>query len=57
VIYQVATTGRRIRVPLKKMILTAEIAAQSSADSQPDPPMSATEIPTNAAAEVIASLL
>src|ERR1043166_2972511 len=37
------------------MIIDAKSAAQSSADSQPGPPIRAIEIPTNAAAEVIAS--
>ena len=42
--------------PLKKMTPDAASAAQSSADSQPGPPQSAIEMPTNAAADVTASL-
>ena len=39
------------------MIPQAKSAAQESALSQPAPPMSATEMPINAAIEVIASVL
>ena len=44
-----------IRTPLKTITTHAKSAAQSSATSQPLPPTRASEMPTNAAAEVIAS--
>ena len=50
------TAGRSSETPLIAMTAAATRAAQSSADSQPGPPQSAIAMPTNAAAEVIASL-
>jgi hypothetical protein len=43
------------RHQLKQISAQAKSAAQSSAGSQPSPPMSAMLIPMNAAADVIAS--
>ena len=49
------TAGRTTPTALYTITPEARSAAQSSADSQPGPPISATEMPTKAAAEVIAS--
>ena len=47
--------GRSVRTAVAEITMLAASAAQSSAGSQPLPPMSAMLMPTNAASDVIAS--